>query len=102
MATKATEPKAAEPAPTEPAVTKPAKAAKRQGKNDTYYLVNPAGAIHSASKEHARVRLRVAGWRLAEEAEIDGYLAQKIQRHDRPICARWSPDPDEQLTELDA
>jgi hypothetical protein len=74
--------------------------AKRQGVNDVYYIVNPAGAIHGCDRAHAANRLKTAGWRLAGEDEIDVYLGQKIQRGDRPICAPWTPDPDKQLEAL--
>lgn len=73
---------------------------KRQRANGVYYLVNPAGAIHSVDRDHAAWRLRSPGWRLAEEDEIETYVGQKLQRADRPICQKWSPDPDEQLEDV--
>jgi len=88
-----------------------AKADKEQGKNGAYYLVNPAGGIHSCTKEHAKSRLRVAGWRMATEAEIAKLLKQTPVKKLKdgtpkykglgPIAPRWSPDPDAQITELD-
>ncbi len=65
-----------------------------QGQDGTYYIVNPAGAIHTCDRAHATNRLRTAGWRLAEDAEIEVYREQRIQRHDRPIAERWSPEPE--------
>jgi len=69
--------------------------AKQQAKptSDTVYLVNPAGAVHSVSREHARSRLRQIGWRIASSTEVQAYKAQKVQRHDNPIAARWTPEP---------
>lgn len=75
------------------------KKSQYQGANEAYYLVNPAGAIHSVSKEHARVRLAQVGWRLATDEEIAVYLGQRVQRADRPIAPAWTPDPDAQLAE---
>lgn len=80
-----------------PDATAPEKAVKRQGVNGDYYIVNPAGAIHGVTRDHAATRLKVAGWRLATEEEISTYLGQPIQRHDRPICEPWTADPDKQL-----
>lgn len=60
----------------------------------SYFLVNPAGAIHSVSREHARERLKLAGWRLASQAEVDELRARSgHQRWDDPICAPWTPEP---------
>jgi hypothetical protein len=89
--------------PTEPTTPPeaPAKPIKQQGKDGAYYIVNPAGAVHGVTREHARGRLATAGWRMATEDEIATYQSQEIQRHDRPIAAPWSPDPDAQLAEID-
>lgn len=99
MATKKTEPNAE--TPTEQA-TAQAEAApvKIQGVDGVYYIVNPAGAIHGVDREHARDRLKIAGWRLASEEEVATYKGQPIQRADRPICQPWNPDPDAQLEAL--
>jgi hypothetical protein len=67
---------------------------KHQAKDGNYYLVNPAGAVHSCTRDHARMRLATVGWRLATDEEIERYLDQHEQRHDRPIAERWSPEPD--------
>lgn len=74
---------------------------KRQGVDGNYYLVNPGGAIHSVSRDHAAWRLKTAGWRLASEEEIATYLGQALQIHDRPIAQPWTPDPDKQLAALE-
>lgn len=75
------------------------RSAKMQGQGGAYYLVNPAGAVHGVDREHARWRLATAGWRMATEEEIARYRSQRVQRHDRPIAAPWSPDA--QLGELE-
>lgn len=75
---------------------------KRQNVNGVYYIVNPSGAIHGVDRAHAADRFKTAGWRLATEEEIATYLTQPIQRHDRPICAPWTADPDKQLAALEA
>ena len=78
-----------------------AKPVKQQGKAGVYYIVNPAGAVHSVERDHAAWRLRTAGWRMATEEEIAAYRGQEIQRHDRPIAPKWAPDPDKQIAELE-
>ena len=65
-----------------------------QGKDGGFYLVNPAGAIHTVNRDHATRRLRQAGWRLAEDPEVEVYLETPVQRHQRPICEPWSPVPE--------
>lgn len=67
-----------------------------------YFIVNPKGAIHEVDREHARERLRLPGWRMAtpeEVARLEG--AKGHQVFDKPICPRWSPDPDAQLDGLE-
>lgn len=60
-----------------------------------YFIVNPAGAIHEVTREHARERLKVVGWRMATSAEVAELNARGgNQRADDPICTPWSPDPD--------
>lgn len=80
-----------------PAESKPAKQkpAKMQGKGGIFWIVNPAGAVHSVTKEHAAVRLKTSlGWRKATEAEIKKAIEAPLQRFDDPICKPWSPDID--------
>jgi len=63
----------------------------------TYYLVNPAGAIHVVSKEHARARLKQPGFRLAEKEEIQKLQEQGFnQTWDHPICKKWTSEPPEE------
>lgn len=65
-----------------------------------YYIVNPGGAVHSVTREHAKTRLAQAGWRMAEDDEIEQYLGAPANRGLAPVAPRWSPDPDAQI-ELD-
>lgn len=73
---------------------------KTEDVEKAYYIVNPAGAVHSVSRQHARQRLAVVGWRLASAEEIATYRGQPMQRWDAPIANPWSPDPDAQLADL--
>lgn len=83
--------KAAQPAAEKKAAVAPA-APKR------YFVVNPKGAIHEVTREHARERLAQPGWRLATKEEIAELEARGgRQVFDNPICRPWSPDPDAQL-----
>lgn len=77
---------------------KPVQPAKAEKKERRYFLVNPAGAIHELTYEHAKERLKSVGWRKATSEEI-AELARRggHQVHDNPICPRWSPDPDAQI-----
>lgn len=60
----------------------------------TYYIVNPAGAIHAVDYEHARWRLQSVGWRSATAEEVAEYRARGgNQVHNNPICAPWTPEP---------
>lgn len=61
----------------------------------TYFIVNPAGAIHEVTREHATMRLKQVGFRLATRDEVAELNKRGgNQRWDRPICQPWSPDPD--------
>lgn len=63
----------------------------------TYYLVNPRGVIHTASREHAQDKLHSLGWRLATPEEIQKYHdAGGNQRWDKPLAAPWNPNVLEQ------
>ena len=67
--------------------TQPAEHGKAEAER-AYYIVNPAGAVHVVTREHARERLKAdARWRLATDAEIAAYREVVVQRHDRPIAA---------------
>ena len=41
------------------------------GSKPGYYIVNPGGAVHECTKEHAAMRLRQVSWRMATGAEIE-------------------------------
>lgn len=63
-----------------------------------YFIVNPRGAIHEVEREHARMRLRQAGWRMATAEEIDALAAKNgKQVFDKPIVKPWTGDPDDLL-----
>lgn len=66
---------------------------KYQGKDGIYYIVNPAGAVHDCDREHAEMRLKTLGFRLAEDAEIEMFRETKTQRFQTPIAEPWSPEP---------
>lgn len=59
-----------------------------------YFIVNPAGAVHEVTREHAAQRLRQVGWRKATKAQIDQYLSQRVQKHDEPIAEPFNPEPE--------
>jgi hypothetical protein len=62
-----------------------------------YYVVNPKGAIHQVTYEHAQQRLKQPGWRMAKAAEVKELEKRDgLQVHDDPIAQPWSPDPDAQ------
>lgn len=73
--------------------SKPAKKATR------YFVVNPGGAVHEVTREHAAQRIKRAGWRMATDAEIEAYLGQAIQRADRPIATPFAQTVEEQASE---
>ena len=58
-----------------------------------YYLVNPAGAVHSCTLEHLRWRLNNPKYRIATDAEIEQFLERDTQLSDAPIAEPWSPEP---------
>lgn len=77
---------------------KPATKPKAEG---VFYIVNPAGAIHAVSREHARWRLASPGWRQATVEEVAELKRRgNNQVHDHPIAPPWSPEPTE-LPELE-
>jgi hypothetical protein len=72
-----------------------AKQKATQEPKKSYHIVNPSGAIHEVSREHAKSRLSQVGYRMATKAEVELYNeAQGNQRFDRPLCEPWSPEPD--------
>ena len=83
-----------------------------------YYIVNPAGAVHECTRDHAQKRLKQVGWRLATDHEIEMYhevherttrkarvkgkpvmieVAGPGKKAGRPIAEPYSDDPDEIL-----
>ena len=44
-----------------------------------YYLVNPSGTIHGVTREHAKMRLKQVGYRLATGAEFKKYQDLKAE-----------------------
>lgn len=86
---------APESAPAPDAAPAPVKKGPKQ-----YWIVNRKGTIHQVTREHARERLREAGWRMATQDEVAALAARGgHQTADKPICKPWSPDPDAQLDE---
>ncbi len=84
------------------AASKP-KAAEAVKPARRYFIVNPAGALHEVTREHASELLRSPGFRMATPAEVEQLHAQGgEQRFDQPICTPWSPDPDVQMGDPDA
>lgn len=85
------------PNPTQEEVdaAKAAVTSKSKDKADKiYYLVNPAGTIHTADYEHAKMRLAELGWRSATKAEIDALnKAGGNQVHNKPLVEPWTPEP---------
>ena len=64
----------------------------------TYFIVNPAGAIHQVNREHAKMRLKQPGFRMARPDEIVRLKAAKgNQTWDHPIAKKFTAEPDEQV-----
>ncbi len=60
-----------------------------------YFIVNPDERDPRSSRENARTRLKQLGYRLATVEEVAKYdAAGGNQRANRPLCERWSADPD--------
>lgn len=68
------------------------KAAKEESKR--YFIVNPAGAVHEVTREHAAELLKQVGYRKATPAEVAAYSKTPIQRADKPIAKPFTSDPD--------
>ena len=64
-------------------------------KEKEYFIVNPGGAVHGVTKEHARERLKQHGFRMARPAEVKRYKSQKVQTSEKPIAPKFTTDPDE-------
>ncbi len=62
-----------------------------------YYIVNPKGAIHIVSEDHAKARLKIIGWRLATSEERASYeKANGNQRFNKPLATPFTPMPVEE------
>lgn len=55
-------------------------------KRTRYFVVNPAGAVHEVTREHAEYRLSLAGWRMATDDEIARYKQAPVQSARAPIA----------------
>ena len=61
----------------------------------TYYIVNPKGAVHGVTREHARLRLRQAGYRPATRGEVEELMRRGgHQVFDNPIAKPFKPEPE--------
>lgn len=71
-----------------------ARKAKQVIEEPRFFIVNPAGAIHEVTEEHAQARLYLPGWRSATLDEVKELMARGgEQRFDEPICEPWRPAP---------
>lgn len=87
-------------APQPKAAPEPDESAKPERR---YFIVNPAGAIHEVSREHAKERLAQVGYRMATPAEVAAYLkADGNQRVGKPLAAPHQVDPDVALDAIEA
>lgn len=60
---------------------------------ETIWMVNPSGALHQCTHEHATERYKKVGWREATVAEIAELKKRHgLQRFDDPIAQPFSPD----------
>lgn len=67
-----------------------------------YFIVNPAGAIHEVTYEHAQARLAQPGYRMAKAAEVRKLTAAGgKQLWDEPICEPFSTEPEAVEVDLD-
>jgi hypothetical protein len=62
-------------------------------KTPTYYIVNKGGAVHMVTRELVTACLKKVGYRLATDEEIEQYRSTPVQRSDKPIAERWTPEP---------
>lgn len=68
--------------------------AKPKAGTKRYFIVNPAGAVHEVTREHARARLQEIGYRMATAKEVAAYKKAPAHRGLGPVAAAWSPEPD--------
>ena len=71
-------------------------AAKRTTKSKKrYFIVNPAGAIHEVTYEHAKMRLKEGKFRMANKAEVKAYMdAGGNQSAGAPLAEKFSDEPE--------
>ncbi len=72
--------------------------AKRTTKPKRYFIVNPSGAIHEVSYNHAKSRLKQLGYRMATPSEVKAYEgAGGHQVVGKPLATPWTPEPEPEL-----
>lgn len=60
--------------------------------SERFFIVNPKGAVHEVTQEHAEDRINAdPRWRMAEKAEVDAYLKAAQQVADKPLAAPYVP-----------
>lgn len=65
-----------------------------------YFIVNPAGAIHEVTYEHAKSLLGKVGYRNATAAEVKklnsrrGNVAAGNQEFKKPVCEPFAASPE--------
>lgn len=63
----------------------------------SFYIVNPHGCIHNVTREHARMRLKQPGYRMARPDEIVRLkTAGGNQTWDHPLAKPFSAEPESQ------
>lgn len=67
---------------------------KAKPRTRRYFIVNPAGAGHEVTREHARARLKEVGYRMATSAEVAAYKKAPAHRGLGPVAEPWSPEPE--------
>lgn len=60
--------------------------------DEKFYIVNPKGAVHEVTQQHAEDRINAdPRWRMAEKAEVASYLKTPQQTADKPIATPYVP-----------
>lgn len=57
-----------------------------------YFIVNPAGAVHEVTREHAKDLLRRVGYRMATADEAKVYLGAPEHRGLKPVAEKYEPE----------
>lgn len=64
-----------------------------------FFLVNPKGAVHEVTQEHAEQRINAdPRYRMATEDEVAAFLSAGEQRADEPIGTPWAPKATRRVT----